>query len=50
VISQSLIPRHAGPTPDFAIRQQGKPAQVATPACVPKVAEQVFETELQVQW
>jgi hypothetical protein len=45
-----VIARHAGPTPDFAVREQGKPAQIAAPARVPKVAEQVVEPELQVQW
>lgn len=46
VVGQSLIARHTGPTPNLAIRQQGKSAQIAALARVPKVTEQVLEPKL----
>jgi hypothetical protein len=47
MISQSFLPGHAGPPPDFAIGQQGEPSQIASPARVPQVAEEVLESKLQ---
>lgn len=47
MISQPRLPGHAGPTPDFAIGQQRDPSQVATPARVPQIAEEVLKSESQ---
>jgi hypothetical protein len=36
----------ARPIPDFAVRQQGKPAQIGVPTRVMQVGQEVFEHQL----
>jgi len=49
MLGQLLVTRHAGPAPDFAIGEQGQPAQVTALARVMQIAQQILEPELQLQ-
>ncbi len=47
VLRKTLFARHARPAADLAVSQQGKAPQIPFPACMPKIAEEVVETESQ---
>jgi len=46
VVGQSLIPRHAGPTPNLEAGKQCQPTHVAPSARIQEVAEQILQSEL----
>jgi len=47
-LGKAFLPGKACPTPDIAIGNRCKAAQVIDPACIPKFPEKVFEAEPKV--
>jgi len=49
VVSQLLLARQTGPTSHLTVQEQREATQVASPARIPKIAEQILESKLQLR-